>query len=142
MSRAEIVAADPELRAALAELPADAAAQLVYDFGFWGRPSQRMPEGDWFLWLLMTGRGFGKNYAAWGNGRERIEHGGHGNIAILARTVGDVRGTMIEGISGILKLSPPWFRPEYFPSKRQLVWPNGAIGTTYSADEPDLSPKP
>ena len=34
-------------------------------------------------------------------------------------------------------ISPPWFRPRYEPSKRRLTWPNGAIATTFSADEPD-----
>jgi hypothetical protein len=28
-------------------------------------------------------------------------------------------------------------RPIYEPSKRRLTWPNGAIATTYSADEPE-----
>jgi DNA modification methylase len=41
-----------------------------------------------------------------------------------------------EGESGILAISPPWDRPHYEPSKRRLTWPNGAIATTYSADEP------
>jgi phage terminase large subunit-like protein len=44
---------------------------------------------------------------------------------------------MVEGESGLLAISPPWFRPHYEPSKRRLTWPNGAIATTYSADEPD-----
>lgn len=55
----------------------------------------------------------------------------------MARTAGDVRDVIVEGESGILAISPPWFRPEYQPSKRRLVWPNGAIATTYSADEPN-----
>ena len=28
-------------------------------------------------------------------------------------------------------------RPQYEPTKRRLTWPNGAIATTYSADEPE-----
>ena len=32
---------------------------------------------------------------------------------------------------------PEWDRPHYEPSKRRLTWPNGAIATTYSADEPE-----
>lgn len=55
----------------------------------------------------------------------------------MARTAGDVRDVIVEGESGILAISPPWFRPDYQPSKRRLVWPNGAIATTYSADEPN-----
>src|SRR5436305_8855288 len=49
-----------------------------------------------------------------------------------------LRGTDgVEGQSGILAVSPPWFRPVYEPSKRRLTWPNGAIATTFSAEEPE-----
>ena len=34
-------------------------------------------------------------------------------------------------------VAPPWRRPRYEPSKRRLIWPNGAIATLYSADEPE-----
>jgi len=42
-----------------------------------------------------------------------------------------------QGDSGIMKISDPWFMPEYQPSKRRLVWPNGSVATIYSGDEPD-----
>jgi len=49
-----------------------------------------------------------------------------------------VRDVMIEaGDSSILRISPPWFRPEYEPSKRRVIWPNGVIAVAYSGDEPD-----
>jgi phage terminase large subunit-like protein len=44
---------------------------------------------------------------------------------------------MIEGESGILAVCPEWERPVYEPSKRRLTWPNGAMATAYSAEEPD-----
>jgi phage terminase large subunit-like protein len=44
---------------------------------------------------------------------------------------------MVEGESGILAVCPPWNRPKYEPSKRRLTWPNGAMATLFSADEPD-----
>lgn len=44
---------------------------------------------------------------------------------------------MVEGESGILATAPPWSYPKYEPSKRRVVWPNGAIATLYSADEPE-----
>jgi hypothetical protein len=47
----------------------------------------------------------------------------------------DVRDVMVEGESGILNCGK--VRPTYEPSKRRVTWPNGAIATTYSADEPD-----
>lgn len=64
-----------------------------------------------------------------------MDPGGRG--ALIGPTAADVRDVMVEGESGILAISPPWFRPVYEPSKRRLTWPNGAIATTYSADEPE-----
>jgi phage terminase large subunit-like protein len=57
---------------------------------------------------------------------------------LIGQTKADVRDTMVEvGDSSILKISPPWFMPEYEPSKRRLTWPNGVQGIIYSGDEPD-----
>jgi phage terminase large subunit-like protein len=60
-----------------------------------------------------------------------------GRIALVARTASDVRDVVVEGESGILRISPTGERPEWNSSRRRLTWPNGAIATTYSADEPD-----
>jgi hypothetical protein len=45
---------------------------------------------------------------------------------------------MVEGESGLLAIGTPQQRPQYEPTKRRLTWPNGAIATTYSADEPAI----
>lgn len=46
---------------------------------------------------------------------------------------------MVEvGDSAVLKVSPSWARPIYQPSKRRVIWPNGAIAHCYGADEPSL----
>lgn len=58
-------------------------------------------------------------------------------MGLIAPTTGDVRDIMVEGESGIMSVCPPWAYPHYEPSKRRLTWPNGAVATTYSADEPD-----
>ena len=36
------------------------ARSLAFDWKFWARPAQRTPIGDWYTWLAMAGRGFGK----------------------------------------------------------------------------------
>lgn len=64
---------------------------------------------------------------------------GRVRIALIGRTDGDVRGTMVEGESGILAVSPPWFRPKWEPSFKpagRLIWPNGAMAIGYSAETP------
>ena len=101
------------------------------------RPSQRPPDGDWRIWLLLAGRGFGKTRtgAEWVRGL--VDTRRAGRIALVAPTAADARDVMVEGESGLLAVSPPWNRPIYEPSKRRLTWPGGAIATTYSADEPE-----
>lgn len=92
---------------------------------------------DWTIWLILAGRGFGKSRTGAQKVIEWAEEDQNARIALVGRTVADVRDVMVQGESGILACSPPWFMPKYEPSKRRLTWPNGAIATTYSADEPD-----
>lgn len=123
-----------ELLASLSDKEAEA---LLYDWDFWARPSQQIPDGDWLGWLMLCGRGFGKTKTGAETTRRYVELGTYERIALIAPTAADARDVMIEGESGILSVSPPWFRPDYEPSKRRLTWPNGAIATAFSADEPD-----
>ena len=69
--------------------------------------------------------------------REGVESGQCGRLGFGGATAADGRDVMVEGPSGILAISPNRWRPAYEPSKRRLTWPNGAIGTLYSAEEPD-----
>lgn len=84
----------------------------------------------------MSGRGGGKSRTGAEYIRERVENGYTGRIHLIGPTAADVRDVMVEGPSGILAVSPPWNYPKYEPSKRRLTWPNGAIGTTFSAEQP------
>lgn len=126
-----------ERAAILADLSDDECTALEFDWPFWARPNQLPPEGDWTTWLVMAGRGFGKTRTGAELTRREVEAGRSSRPALVAPTAGDARDIMVEGESGILAVSPPWFRPVYEPSKRRLTWPNGARATLYSADEPD-----
>jgi phage terminase large subunit-like protein len=44
---------------------------------------------------------------------------------------------MIEGESGLLSICPPWFTPQYIPSKKKLIWPNGVQTLIFYGTEPD-----
>jgi len=101
------------------------------------RDEQKPPPGDWRVWLLLAGRGFGKTRTGAELVRQRIAAHRARHVALVAPTAADARDVMVEGESGLLAIAPPWNRPEYEPSKRRLTWPNGAIATTYSADEPE-----
>lgn len=112
---------------------------LVWDWSFWGRPEQIAPAGDWAIWLLLAGRGFGKTRTAAEWVREEAKHtmDGQRRFALVARTAADVRDVIVEGESGIMNVSPPSEKPLYEPSKRRLTWPNGNTATCFTADEPD-----
>lgn len=120
-------------------LTEDQKSLLKYKWQMWARDKQLTPKGDWFCWLLLAGRGFGKTRTGAEWVRETVENSPDKKlrIALVAETAADVRDVMVEGESGILAISPPWNKPHYEPSKRQLTWPNGTIAKTYSAEEPD-----
>ena len=98
---------------------------------------QLPPEGDWQTWVIRAGRGSGKTRAGAEWVRGQAERDAGARIALVGATSADVRDVMIEGPSGILSISPDWFRPDYEPTRRRLRWPNGATATTFSAEEPD-----
>lgn len=126
---------DDERRQALDTLSDQDAAALLYDWSLYARDNQLPPEGDWLIWLILAGRGFGKTRTGAEWIKQEAQH--VGRIALVGPTAADVRDIMIEGESGIMAVSAPWFRPDYEPSKRRLTWPNGALATAYSGDEPD-----
>ena len=107
------------------------------DWPWWARDNQKPPPGDWCTWLLLAGRGFGKTRSGAECIRDQVIHHGRRRIALVAPTAADARDVMVEGESGLLAIGPPQQRPQYEPTKRRLTWPNGAIATTYSADEPE-----
>src|SRR5437660_284894 len=116
---------------------AGALANTLSDGGWRAkaRPSQLPPPGDWLGWITLAGRGWGKNFTGAGWINELVETRAAGRIALVAATAADARDTMVEGQSGLLRVAPPWNRPDYEPSKRRLTWPNGAIATTFSSEE-------
>jgi phage terminase large subunit-like protein len=99
------------------------------------RATQLPPPGDWNGWAVVAGRGFGKSWVGANYTNEMAES--VGRIALIGATAADVRDTMVEGESGILRTAPSWFRPIYEPSKRRLEWPNGSIASLFSSEEPD-----
>jgi phage terminase large subunit-like protein len=112
------------------------AEQVLNEWNIWGRRAQVPPPGDWRYWLILAGRGFGKTRAGAEWVRSQVL-AGCSRIALIGPTAADVRDVMIEGESGLLSIAPPWDRPLYQPSKRRLVWPNGAMAFLYSAQEPE-----
>lgn len=112
-------------------------AGLLDRWRLWARPEQLPPPGEWTTWLYMGGRGAGKTRAGAEWIRARVQNGRGRRIALVAGTAADARDVMIEGESGLLAVAPAWDRPLFEPSKRRLTWPNGAVATLFSAEQPE-----
>jgi predicted phage terminase large subunit-like protein len=126
-----------QVEAAVRQMTPSEAEALRWEWSFWARDSQLEPPGDWFIWLLRSGRGFGKTRTASEAVRKWAVSGKYRQILIAGRTASDVRSQQIEGPGGLLSVHAPWERPKYEPSKRQIVWPNGTIGIIRYGAEPD-----
>lgn len=116
---------------------------LRYDWNFWARPDQIQPPEleaeDFFIWMVQAGRGWGKTrvLAEWVI--DKVQNHGYRYVSLVGAAADEVRNVMIEGESGLIECSPPWFFPDYEPSKKRLTWPNGAIANIFYGSEPDKS---
>lgn len=128
---------DAERARFLASLSESEREELRWHWDLWARPEQKAPAGEWQVWLVCAGRGFGKTRAGaeWVRAVARARP--DARIALVGASLPEVRAVMVEGESGLLAISPPHRRPHYEPSLRRLTWPNGAQAMLYSAAEPD-----
>ncbi|NDE91305.1 MAG: ATP-binding protein [Alphaproteobacteria bacterium] len=101
------------------------------------RPQQITPHGNWRIWLVLAGRGWGKTltgaqdvayYALWNDGAR---------IAVIAPTSADARDTCVEGPSGLLSVLPRSCIEAWNRSQSELILKNGSRFKLFSADEPE-----
>jgi len=126
-----------ERLAELRKLSAEERKEFRHHWQVWARDAQWPPEGDWRLWLILAGRGFGKTRAGAEWVRRVAEADPEARIALVSASLGEARAVMVEGESGLMEIAPPRSRPQFEPSLRRLTWPNGAQATLYSAGEPE-----
>ncbi|WP_394007705.1 DNA-packaging protein [Xanthobacter aminoxidans] len=135
-------------RTLLESLPEEDAGRLLADWALWARPDQLPPleaqgGGAWSTWLVLGGRGAGKTRAGaeWvrglATGTAPFAAASVSPIALIAETMADVREVMVEGVSGVLAVHPRGERPRWEPTRRRLVWPNGAVAQGFSAEDPE-----
>lgn len=101
------------------------------------RAEQTPPDGDdWYLWLIMAGRGFGKTRTAaeW-LAEEMLTRPGT-RWAVIAPTFGDGRDVCMEGESGLLEVLDRDVR-SYNKTSTELVLANGSRARVYPAITPD-----
>jgi phage terminase large subunit-like protein len=56
---------------------------------------------------------------------------------LVDATADEVRDVMVCGESGLLNCAPKDFYPEYIPTSKKLIWPNGVESHIYYGTEPD-----
>lgn len=133
----------------LARLPAEVRAPILSDvrggqrtalarsWRLTARPTQLPPPGDWSVWLILAGRGFGKTRtgAEWVAALAARHPGAR--FALVGPTAHDAQAVMLEGESGLLAVGRGRNRPVWRASRRELHWPNGAMAALVSAVDPD-----
>ncbi|RKH19142.1 large terminase [Corallococcus sp. CA047B] len=117
-------------------LTAQELVVLFYESEYSLRPVQR-PPSDYRTFFFMGGRGTGKTFAGSAAVIDEARTDPEARILIVGPTYSEIVKNQIEGTSGILALSPPWFYPRLEKSKRRLVWPNGAQATWLPAKNAD-----
>jgi phage terminase large subunit-like protein len=110
--------------------------------------SSLMPAGDWFVWMIMTGRGWGKTRTATENISRMIRGpspliappGASALVSCVADTAFDMRQYSVEGPSGFLNVGHPDYRPRYRGAPiNTLTWPNGCKALLFSAEDPEVT---
>ena len=95
------------------------------------------PPGDWTIWLLLAGRGAGKTRAAAETLAEWAVEQPRTRWLVSAPTSGDIRGTCLEGESGLLEVIPKDLIADYNKSLHELKLVNGSFIKGIPASEPE-----
>lgn len=93
-------------RKLLAKLSDRERRSLRHHWRLWAHEGQLPPEGEWTVWLIMAGRGFGKTRAGAEWVRAVAEADPGARIALVAASLGEARSVMVEGGSGLLAIAP------------------------------------
>ncbi|MEH3102685.1 MAG: terminase family protein [Sphingomonas phyllosphaerae] len=126
-----------ERNAVLSTLSADAKRELVQNWPLWAHDGQLPPPGDWRVWLMQAGRGFGKTRAGaqWVGAMARAVPGAR--IALVGATIEDARKVMVAGPSGVVAVARDDDAVVWRPSSGEVRFGNGAVATLYSAAAPE-----
>lgn len=103
----------------------------------WAHEGQFWPKGDWRVWLIRAGRGFGKTRAGaeWVSQMARDVPGAR--IALVGATIEDARRVMVEGPAGLLALGREGETLDWRATAGELVFGSGARALVYSAEAPE-----
>ncbi|MCA0369490.1 MAG: terminase family protein [Proteobacteria bacterium] len=121
----------------LKEKDARARRAATFDWPARARANQLPPLGDWRVWLILAGRGFGKTRTGAETIRAWISSKTARRIALVGHHHMDAKRVMVEGESGLLSTYPDHERPTFVSTQGILKWKNGARAQLFSALRPD-----
>ncbi|MCW3848901.1 terminase family protein [Sphingomonas sp. LB-2] len=103
----------------------------------WLHGGQAPPAGDWAVWLMMTGRGFGKTRAGaeWVSALARADGGLR--IALVGATIEDALRVMVTGVSGVMRVARTGETVTLVKSERLVRFPSGAEARLFSGADPE-----
>lgn len=128
---------DAECARVLKRLSHPQLRELRARWSLWAHPGQFAPPGDWRVWLIRAGRGFGKTRAGAEWVSEIARQSPRGRIALVGATVDDVRRVMIEGESGLIAVARDDEPIMYKHDAGEVTFASGAVAAVFSAGAPD-----
>jgi phage terminase large subunit-like protein len=139
---ARLRAMPPEQRPAVLAAAGEAAVK-AYDehWPLWAHRGQRPDHDDWTIWVMLTGRGFGKTRAGaeWVSAKARADPGAR--IALVAANPREARRVMVEGArSGLLAVARHGEERQgmrWEPALGRVVFASGAEAYVYSGADGD-----
>src|SRR6056300_655210 len=104
-------------------------------------PTQKQ-YGDWSLWLILAGRGWGKTHTGAMDAVMYALRNPEVQVAVVVPTFGDIRRVAFGGVSGILKWLPKECLMQgrgrgYNSTASEITLYNGSKIMGFSATEPD-----
>jgi phage terminase large subunit-like protein len=101
------------------------------------RPNQLTPQGDWRVWLVLAGRGWGKTRTGAEDVASFALENPNVRIGVIAPTYADARDVCVEGESGLLRVLPPSCVVAWNRSFGDIRLYNGSRIKLFSADQPE-----
>lgn len=133
-----LLSREPKVRSEFADkLSPTERRDYPYLWDYQARPEQLPPPGDWRIWMIMAGRGFGKTRTGAEWVRMIADRHPQARIALVSSSLAEARAVMVEGESGILAVCRPDHQPRYEPSLHRIRFRNGAQAQLFSAAEPE-----
>lgn len=116
----------------IARMPIAHRRELAERWSLRAHGGQIAPPGDWQVWLIRAGRGFGKTRAGaeWVNAAARARAV---RVALVGATIEDARRVMVEGPSGVIAVAGADVPVVWKPARGEVRWPSGAVATVHSA---------